>query len=133
MKIWSGSDSVKTLKDFVLSEVRRIESGTFNRRKIRQLADARNFLDMLSEPDYIVCERIIDLKRKIAQERKELQGICQSMNKYFPGYQLNFDDNDNEMSEENVRRIRSQKCLLEEKIHWLHKCLGICHNKEYFR
>ena len=29
--------------------------------------------------------------------------------------------------------IKRQRDMIDQEIKWLHKCLGICHNKEYFR
>lgn len=125
--------SVKKLKEFVLGEAKRIESRPFTARSIRQLTDARRFLDMLNEPQYASIQKVSELKAKITKERKKLQDINDGFNKFLPGYQMSVFEDADATTEEQRKFIRAQKVLIEEEIHWLHKCLGICHNREYFR
>lgn len=125
--------SVSKLKEFVSIEAERIESRTFTKRSIRQLTDARRFLDMLNEPRYANIKKVSDLKEMLVKERKKLKDISDSFDKCLPGYQLSLFKDPDAMTEEQSEFIKAQKDLIDEKIHWLHKCLGICHNKEYFR
>lgn len=125
--------SVKKLKEFVLSEAKRIESRPFTVRSIRQLTDARRFLDMLDRPQYASIQNVSELKAKISEVRKELQDINAAFDKFLPGYQMSVFEDTDATTEEQRKFIRAQKVLIEEEIHWLHKCLGICHNREYFR
>lgn len=125
--------SVKKLKEFVLSEATRIESRPFTVRSIRQLTDARRFLDMLDRPQYASIQNVSELKAKITEVRKELQDINVALDKFLPGYQMSLFENTDAITEEQRKFIKAQKALLNEEIHWLHKCLGICHNREYFR
>lgn len=125
--------SVKKLKEFVLSEIAKIESRPFTARSIRQLTDASRFLDMLNEPKYANIQKVSELKAKITKERKKLQDINNGFDKFLPGYQMSVFEETDATTEEQRKFIRAQKVLIEEEIHWLHKCLGICHNREYFR
>lgn len=124
---------VRNLKRFVKNEAEKLQARPFTKRSLRQLTDARRFLDMLNEPKYANIEKISDLKKAITNERKKLQDISASFDKLLPGYQLSMFENLDSITDEQREYIRVQKILLDEEVHWLHKCLGICHNKEYFR
>lgn len=125
--------SVKKLKEFVSSEAKRIESRTFTIRSVRQLTDARRFLDMLNEPQYANVKKVSELKNMLTKERKKLQYISRSFDKFLPAYQLSLFESSDSVTDEQIRFIKVQKDLIDKKIHWLHKCLGICYNNEYFR
>lgn len=124
---------VRSLKDFVSKEASRIESRRYTLRSIRQLTDARRFLDMLEEPKYSSILKVSDLKKQIANERKKLQEISSFLAKFLPGKQGQLAEENVTVTADQLNYLKTQKFIVDEEIHWLHKCLGICHNKEYFR
>lgn len=125
--------SVRSLKNFVANEARRIESRRFTLRSIRQLTDARRFLDMLENPRYSYILKVDDLKRAFTKERNRLQEISELFNKLLLDYEARQLEGTMSITLEQLNYLKAQKIILDEEIHWLHKCLGICHNKEYFR
>ena len=133
MQTWSVNASVKQLRDFVKLEIRRLESVPTTYRRARQLEDAKNFLKMLNEPQYRGIEKISQLNRKIADNRQKLKTIYNEGTRLLPGYQLAIFDVGVDIDEKEKEEIKRQRDMIDQEIKWLHKCLGICHNKEYFR
>lgn len=128
-----GFVTVNKLKQFVESEVKRIESQPLTVRGSRQLKDAVRFLNLLNEPRYVAAKKITDLTSRIANERRKLIEMSRSLDEHLLDCQLTLFEDKDSVTEEQKRAIKLQKVCLEEEIHWLHKCLGICYNKEYFK
>lgn len=133
MEAWTGTTSVRYLKNYINNEIQQLEATAMNRRKIRQLMDAKKFLKMVDTPRFITCQNISELKERINAERKRLKSDCDIISGLLPGYQLNLFEEGVYVTLEELEQMQLQKKVLDEEIHWLHKCLGICHNKEYFR
>lgn len=133
MKTWSANTKTETLKKFVRQEAERLEKEPFNPRSRRQLEDARNFLKMLGGCRYSMFGKISDLKKKISEDRQTLKDVYDSSALFFPGYQLTVFDVDVDIGDKERKELEMQRILIQKEIRWLHKCLGICHNKDYFK
>ena len=133
MKAWSANTKTETLKKFVRQEAERLEKEPFNPRSRRQLEDARHFLKMMGEYRYSALDKISDLKKKIAENRQKLKAVYDSSAPFFPGYQLTIFDVGVDIGDKERKELEMQRLLIQKEIRWLHKCLGICHNKDYFR
>ena len=133
MQTWSVTATVKKLRDFVKFEAERLESSPLNMRRARQLDDAVHFLRTLNLPQYRGTEKVAQLKKKFADNRQKLKEIYKSGDAFFPGYQLSIFDTYVDIDDRVKEELKFQREMLDQEIKWLHKCLGICHNKEYFR
>lgn len=126
--------AVNKLKEFVEKEAKRLEKQErLSLRNIRQLNDARKFLDMLNEPGYSRIKYVSELKLKIADERKMFQEASKALERCLPGYQITLFEEEVCLTPEQQNEIIVQKAFMDERVKWLHKCLGICHSKDYFR
>ncbi|MBR5227131.1 MAG: hypothetical protein IKV94_00615 [Clostridia bacterium] len=134
MEVWGGSTKIATLKQFVEAEVERLlDEKNITGRKKRQIHDGRQFLKMLTEEPYSKVTKISSLKKLISQRRKRIKNIIEDMDKVLPGYQLSFFETATNLSETETLIIEGERVNLNAELKWLHKCLGICHNKDYFK
>ena len=134
MEGWNGSEKIVILKQFVESEVERLENEKSRPgRKKRQIHDGNEFLKLLREEPYSKATKVSTLKRLISQRRKRIKNIIEDMDKVLPGYQLNFFETVTDLSETDSQIVEVERENLRSELKWLHKCLGICHNKDYFK
>lgn len=99
----------------------------------RQKIDGTNFLKMLREIPYCNCRTVGQLVQKISSKRNKLLEEYKDLEKYASGYQMSlFDDS---VPEEGVSFFvaKDKREKLDQEIKWLHKCLGICMNPNYFK
>ena len=105
-----------------------VEEDTLRTRNVRQLVDGEKFLTMLNESTYCNCKTIDELKQKISKKRNKLKRELVALDESLDGHQLSFFTLTEAEKEERNNKIKA----LKEEIHWLHKCLGICKNTDYF-
>lgn len=134
MEIWTGREKVEVLAKYVEDELERLSKEARQTYRVRrQISDGSKFLKMLKERPYSEVTKIRELKKLISQTRKKIQRIIADMEKFFPGYQLNVFESTPEIDIKDFEVLEREKDRLKGELKWLHKCLGICHNKEYFR
>ena len=76
--------------------------------------------------------KISDLKKRIKIEREKLKERLVEIDYYMPGHQFTFFENPKETTEQEKKEIATEKIRLQKEIRWLHKCLGMCSNRNYF-
>lgn len=134
MQVWTANLSVSELEIFVLNELNRLrQKSSKNKRAKRQIKDGERFLKLIHSFPYCKAQKIGHLKKLISSKRNELKIIVQDMSVGLPGYQVSLFDEERYFTPEQQRRIEEQKTIIDEEIVWLHKALGICGNKEYFK
>jgi hypothetical protein len=106
--------------------------GCGHKRAKRQLQEGHNFLDMIDKPPYKECETVSKLKQKISEERNRLKDKCDKLDANMPGHQFGFFETPQEVTSLQQEEIECAQKWLQEEIRWLHKCLGICSNRNYF-
>lgn len=99
----------------------------------RQLSDATKFLEMLNEYPYLNCKNVDELKRRISIRRNKLKRKLIEMDINQDGHQISIYDDVSLISKEELNTREVNINNLKEEIHWLHKCLGICQNLDYFK
>jgi len=101
-------------------------------RVSRQIADGDSFLAMLNESPYSNCKTVDELKQRISRKRNKLKEELKALDPTAEGHQISMFEVLGEISE--TERVKRDKAIteLKEEIHWLHKCLGICKNRNYF-
>lgn len=132
-EIRSGNTKVSTLKKEVENSISILTLGYINKRVERQLVDGAKFIAMISTPPYNKCKKVSKLKEIITEERKKLQVELKQADPYMVGHQFTIFENVKEVSPEEQLEILRHNEELKKEIHWLHKCLGICSNKDYFK
>lgn len=135
MNARSGNTKTLNLIAFINEEVATLKNNPINKRSMRQLVDADNFLKMLKAPPYCRTNTVSELKREISFKREELLTLIHQVEPALEGYQFTFEDildKDNiscNMQKELENNIKNW----QEELRWLHKCLGICVNMDYFK
>lgn len=116
---------------------RRYMAGESNKEYMsrieRQLNDATKFLEMLNGYSYTSCKNVDELKRRISGRRNKLKQKLISLDVNQVGHQISIFDDVSVLTEEELNARETDINNLKEEIHWLHKCLGICQNKDYFK
>ena len=131
--IRSGNLKVKKLKEEVESAVVMLKFSYITRRSSRQIMDGTKFLEMIAKPPYVGCRTVSDLKKKIKEERNKIKEEITKIDRYMPGHQLTLFETIEDITEEEQKEIERKKQEYEAELHWLHKCLGMCSNKDYFK
>jgi len=87
---------------------------------------------MLNESPYSNCKTVDELKQRISRKRNKLKEELKALDPTAEGHQISMFEVLGEISE--TERVKRDKAIteLKEEIHWLHKCLGICKNRNYF-
>lgn len=129
----SGNMLVKNMIKEIRQDVEILGYKYPNKRVLRQGKDAANFLNMVSCPPYSKCRTVSDLKKKISEERNKLKAEVVSLDKYLPGHQFTLFEVIDDLTEDEKREVDEKIAKLKGEIHFLHKCLGMCSNKEYFK
>jgi hypothetical protein len=134
--IRSGNMRVSKMKEEIIKRLAVLGFGynpeTCNPKVKRQLDQGYNFLDMISKPPYSQCSTVSTLTEKIKEERQKLQEKYQVLDVSMPGHQFSLFETIQEVSQEAQDRIAVEQMLIKQEIDWLHKCLGICKNRDYF-
>lgn len=132
--IINGNMKVANLVERVKEEIERLKDGSINPRTMRQLTDADNFLKMIRNPPYSRAVTVSELNKVISEKRAEIENLLAKADPFTAGHQFTFDDlNLKPVSEETKKELEKDKKEWEKERHWLHKCLGICKNKNYFK
>ena len=134
--IRSGNMKVTKMKDEIAKRLAILTVGcnpkNYNLRVKRQLEQGANFLDMISKPPYRYCTTVSSLAKKISEQRQELKARMLALDTNMPGHQFSLFETPQEVSEEKQEEIAKEQMWLEQEIVWLHKCLGMCKNRDYF-
>jgi len=133
MNSWEAMDGIDKIEQFVLSEINRLRLKAYYTRAKRQLRDGERFIKMLHTVPYCEARCIGQLRKIIRYKRASLKDITSDISKLLPNYQLSLFDDEVDVSKERMEKLQIQKKIIEEEIHWLHKALGICYNKDYFK
>ena len=131
--IRSGNLSVAKMKKEIEESLAILQNGYIHKRAMRQLVDGAKFLEMLQEPIYKKCLTVSQLKKKISEERNNIKARLIRTDSYLPGHQFTFFETISEISKEQEAKLAQEKTRLLEEIRWLHKCLGMCSNRDYFK
>ena len=107
--------------------------GYGHKRVKRQLEEGYNFLEMIERHPYKGCETVSKLKQKISEERNKLKARVIALDANMPGHQFSLFENPQEVTEQQQIEISREQQWLEGEIRWLHKCLGMCSNRDYFK
>ena len=127
-----GNMYVITLKKEIKVKLDKLRNGYINERARRQLADGERFLEMTARHPYATCLKVSDLISTIKRERDKKKRTLEDLEKKVGNYQIPMFENYVGLSKEHTEQIKKQCQILEEEVRWLHKCLGICNNEDYF-
>lgn len=135
--IRSGNMKVSRMRDEITKRLTVLAVGynpkKCNPRVKRQLEQGQNFLDMISKPPYRYCITVSALAKKISEHRQELKARVAALDTNMPGHQFSLFETPQAVSEEKQEEIAKEQMWLNQEIEWLHKCLGICKNRDYFK
>lgn len=129
----SGNMLVKNMVKQIRQDVEFMGYRYPSKRVLRQSKDAADFLNLISKPPYSRCKTVSDLKKKISEERNKLKNEVISLDKYLPGHQFTLFENVEDLTEDEKRKVDARIAELNIDIRFLHKCLGMCSNQEYFK
>ena len=133
----NGNMKVSRMKDEITKRLTVLAVGynpkKCNPRVKRQLEQGYNFLDMISKPPYRHCTTVSSLTEKISEQRRNLQAEYEALDVNMPGHQLSIFETVQEVSAETQEEIAVKQQRLKQEIVWLHKCLGMCKNRDYFK
>lgn len=134
--IRSGNMKVSKMKDEIVKRLAVLAVGynpkKCNPRVKRQLEQGRNFLDMISKPPYRYCTTVSSLTKKISEQRHELEARVIALDSNMPGHQFSLFETPQAVTAEKQEEIEKEQMWLNQEIKWLHKCLGMCKNRDYF-
>jgi len=111
----------------------RIGGIAYTSRVQRQFEDGEKFLAMLDEMPYCNCKTVDELKQRISKKRNKLKSQLVELDEGENGHQISVFEILEPISEREKEERTKKIADLNEEIHWLHKCLGICKNKDYFK
>lgn len=111
----------------------RIGGIAYTSRVERQLKDGERFLNMLNEPPYCNCKTVDELKQRISKKRNHLKKQLVELDESADGHQISMLEILDDITEIEKQERKIKIADLKDEIHWLHKCLGICKNKDYFK
>ena len=131
--IRSGNVKVSKMKREIAERLSILSLGYGHKRVKRQLEEGRNFLDMIEKFPYRGCDTVSKLKKKISEERNKLKERQMALDVNMPGHQFSLFEIPQEVSEQQQIEISREQLWLEGEIKWLHKCLGMCSNRDYFK
>lgn len=135
--IRSGNMKVSRMRDEVSVRVQELMEKHYGRvgniRAKRQMYQGMNFLDMISKPPYVSCVTVSNLMKKISEQRNNLKARVMALDTNMPGHQFSLFETPHDVSEEKQDEIAKEQMWLQEEIDWLHKCLGMCKNRDYFK
>lgn len=129
----NGNMLIKRLKQEVIQDMEELRLIYPTKRAMRQEKDAIRFLNMLNESTYAKCQTVGELKKKISNERNKLKKQLVDLDVFAEGHQYSLFENVVDLTPEKEKEMNMCLERLNEEIHWLHKCLGICSNQKYFK
>lgn len=124
---------VYTLEREIREALSKLRSRPLTERSERQMVDGAKFLEMIKHTPYSRCKTVTSLKERIVKERNKLKAELVKIDTNSQGHQISIFDMLDERTEEQKKRDALKVAKLKEEIHWLHKCLGICKNTDYFK
>lgn len=127
--IRSGNLSVANMQSEIVKSMSALKKKYLHKRAMRQLLDGDK---LIAKAPYNRCKTVGELKNTISQERNHLKNVLKDMDKYTPSYQLSLFETYEQPSKRELELIEKEQLRLQEEIRWLHKCLGICSNRQYF-
>ena len=131
--IRNGNLGVEKMKDEIYAYLFLLKERYPNKRIMRQLVDGDKFLEMISKPPYCHCKTVSQLKIKISEHRNSLKALLERTDKYTENYQMTIFDSFEQISQTRCNQVLQERKRLTEEIKWLHKCLGMCSNRDYFK
>lgn len=129
----SGNTSVEKLITEIKQDVYILEEGVITKRAQRQLTDAAKFLEMIQRPPYNTTKTVGKLKESICDERNKLKTRLERIDTFIPGHQFSMFETPKDVTRDDQQEKVNEKARIENELKWLHKCLGMCVNKEYFK
>ena len=129
----NGNLSVSKMEAEIKESLAILEAGYLHKRAQLQLVDGARFIEMIKQPIYRQCKTVSDLKKKISEERNKLKDQLVQIDKYMPGHQFTLFEILEKKSPEEQREMEMEKERLLVQIRWMHKCLGMCSNRNYFK
>ena len=131
--IRSGNMKVSRMKEEIAKQITILSLGYGHKRAKRQLEEGNNFLHMIEKRPYKDCETVGKLKQKISEERNKLKDKLAKLDVNMPGHQFSLFETPQDVTAYQQEEIAREQKWLEEEIRWLHKCLGMCSNRDYFK
>lgn len=125
--------SVELMKQEIISGLSKKARAIGYRKVEPQLQEAYNFIKMIEKAPYQHCATVGYLVHEIREERNRLTARVEQINSNLPGHQMSLFEASTELTLEQERALIEEKRKLEEEIRWLHKCLGIALNPNYFK
>ncbi len=127
-----GNVRVYYLEKEIRERIEVLSEGHISERRARQILDGEKFLDMIKHTPYKSCGTIVSLKNRISKIRNKKKAELLKLDTGADGHQMTLFELLDERSEQEKAEDEKRIAELKEEIHWLHKCLGICKNKDYF-
>ena len=124
---------VYTLEREIRDALSKLRARPLTERSERQMVDGAKFLEMIKHTPYSRCKTVTSLKERIVKERNKLKEELVKLDLGTVGHQLSIFEMVDERTEEEKKKHEAKVEKLKEEIHWLHKCLGICKNSDYFK
>ena len=135
--IRSGNMKVSRMREEITKSLAVLAVGynpkKTNLRAKRQLEQGYNFLDMISKPPYRSCITVSSLAKMISEQRQALKTRVSALDTNMPGHQFSLFEIPQAVSQEQQEEIAKEQMWLNQEIEWLHKCLGMCKNRDYFK
>lgn len=135
--IRSGNMKVSRMREEIAKSLAVLAVGynpkRANLRAKRQLEQGYNFLDMISKPPYRSCTTVSALAKMISEQRYQLKARVSALDVNMPGHQFSLFETPQVVSQERQEQIAKEQMWLNQEIEWLHKCLGMCKNRDYFK
>ncbi len=131
--IREGNVRVYYLEREIREALNVLRARPLTERSERQLVDGAKFLEMIKHTPYSRYKTVASLKERIVKERNKLKAELIKIDTGSTGHQISIFEMLDERSEEEKKRHESRVAKLKDEIHWLHKCLGICKNTDYFK
>lgn len=129
----SGNMLVKNMVKEITDDVQKLSLVYPTKRIMRQGRDAVRFLDMITKTPYFKCKTVSDLKKKISKERNKIKEEIISLDCFMPGHQFTIFESLEDITEAEKEEVKRYINSLKDEMHWLHKCLGMCSNRKYFK
>ncbi|MBR6689044.1 MAG: hypothetical protein IKL68_03425 [Clostridia bacterium] len=131
--IREGNVRVYYLEREIREALNVLRARPLTERSKRQLVDGAKFLEMIKHTPYSRYTTVASLKERIVKERNKLKAELVKIDTGSSGHQITIYEMLDERSEEEKKRHAGRVAKLKDEIHWLHKCLGICKNTDYFK
>ena len=133
----NGNVKRENLINEIKEKVEILKGCYLTKRVQRQILDGDKFLQKLNEPKYLSCKNVSEIKNNLCWEREALKKQKNELEFELPNYQFSLEDYvqgipKNQRTAEEEKLIEDTKKMLDDEIHWLHKCLGMVKNTEYF-